>query len=147
MLSTRHTDVVGDSSGRSYVTELGHSEPVLRTRALNITKNTNIILDLSAGRVRGEFHCLREEKKCQETLGLQGLRISFGRHNHHHIRLVGMNECVPSVYRLSCLCCLGGGPRVDLITYPWRPYMFLCGQKKYVCDPKFNSLSRQIVAL
>ena len=34
VLSTRHTDVVGDSSGRSYVTEQGHNVPLLRTRAL-----------------------------------------------------------------------------------------------------------------
>ena len=31
---TRHTDVVGDSSGRSYVTEQWHNVPPLRTRAL-----------------------------------------------------------------------------------------------------------------
>ena len=30
-LRTRHTDVVGDSSGRSYVTEQGHNVPLLRT--------------------------------------------------------------------------------------------------------------------
>ena len=34
VLRTRHTDVVGDSSGRSYVTEQGHNVPLLRTRAL-----------------------------------------------------------------------------------------------------------------
>ena len=34
VLRTRHTDVVGDSSGRSYVTEHGHNVPLLRTRGL-----------------------------------------------------------------------------------------------------------------
>ena len=34
VLRTRHTDVVGDSSGRSYVTEKGHNVPLLRTRGL-----------------------------------------------------------------------------------------------------------------
>ena len=34
LLRTLHTDVVGDSSGRSYVTEQGHNVPLLRTRAL-----------------------------------------------------------------------------------------------------------------
>ena len=37
VLRTRHTDVVGDSSGRSCVTELGHNVPLLRTRAIDIT--------------------------------------------------------------------------------------------------------------
>ena len=31
----RHTDAVGDSSGRSYVTEHGHNVPLLRTRGLH----------------------------------------------------------------------------------------------------------------
>ena len=35
VVRTRHTDVVGDSSGRSYVTEQGHNVPLLRTRALH----------------------------------------------------------------------------------------------------------------
>ena len=35
VLRTRHTDVVGDSSGRSYVTEQGHNVPLLRTRAID----------------------------------------------------------------------------------------------------------------
>ena len=34
VLRTRHTDVVGDSSGRSNVTEQGHNVPLLRTRGL-----------------------------------------------------------------------------------------------------------------
>ena len=32
---TRHPDVGGDSSGRSYVTEQEHNVPVLRTRGLD----------------------------------------------------------------------------------------------------------------
>ena len=34
VLRTRHTDVVRDSSGRSYVTEQGHNVPLLRIRGL-----------------------------------------------------------------------------------------------------------------
>ena len=34
VLRTRHTDIVGDSSGRSYVTEQWHNVPLLRTRAV-----------------------------------------------------------------------------------------------------------------
>ena len=34
VLRTRHTDVAGDSSGRSYVTEQGHNVPLLRIRML-----------------------------------------------------------------------------------------------------------------
>ena len=34
VLRTRHTDVVGDISGRSYVTEQWHNVPLLRTRGL-----------------------------------------------------------------------------------------------------------------
>ena len=42
---------------------------------------------------------------------------------------VGMTECVLGVYCLSCLCCLGGGPGIELLTHPGRPSMSLCGQK------------------
>ena len=34
VLRSRDTDVMGDSSGRSYVTEQGHNVPLLRTSAL-----------------------------------------------------------------------------------------------------------------
>ena len=37
VLRTCHTDVVGDSSGRSYVTEQVHNVPLLRTRGLEFT--------------------------------------------------------------------------------------------------------------
>ena len=46
-----------------------------------------------------------------------------------HIRLVGMIQCMLGVYCLSCLCCLGGGPGIGLITHPGRRSMSLCGQK------------------
>ena len=36
VLRSRHTDVVGKSSGRSYVTEQGHNVPPFRTRALTL---------------------------------------------------------------------------------------------------------------
>ena len=42
VLRTRHTDVVGDSSGRSYVTEQGHNVPLLRTRELNVHWNHTV---------------------------------------------------------------------------------------------------------
>ena len=42
VLRTRHTDVVGDSSGRSYVTEQWHNVPFLRTRVLTITSSVAI---------------------------------------------------------------------------------------------------------
>ena len=41
VLRTRHTDVVGDSSGRSYVTEPGHNVPLLRTRGLTTCATLN----------------------------------------------------------------------------------------------------------
>ena len=46
-----------------------------------------------------------------------------------HLRLVGMAECVLGVYCLSCLCCLGCGPGIGLVTHPGRPSISLCGQK------------------
>ena len=45
MLRTRHTDVVGDSSGRSYATEEGHNVPLLRTRALEEMVNGKKVRD------------------------------------------------------------------------------------------------------
>ena len=39
VLRTRHIDVAGDSSGRSYVTEQGHNVPLLRTRGLYIVSS------------------------------------------------------------------------------------------------------------
>ncbi|PSN58007.1 Muskelin [Blattella germanica] len=44
-----------------------------------------------------------------------------------------------------CSCCLGGGPGIELITYPGRPSMSLCSKKSinvYVIHSLF--LSRQI---
>ena len=38
-------------------------------------------------------------------------------------------EYVLGVYCLSCLCCVGGGPGIGLITHPGRPSMSLCGQQ------------------
>ena len=46
-----------------------------------------------------------------------------------HIRPVGMTQCVLGAYCLSCLCCLGGGHGIGLITHPGRPSMSLCGHK------------------
>ena len=42
VLRTRHTHVVGDSSGRSYVTEQGHNVPLLRTRDIGYTCNQSV---------------------------------------------------------------------------------------------------------
>ena len=49
VLRTRHTEVVGDSSGKSYVTEQGHNVPLLRTRGLAAcaTEQPNTILTLA----------------------------------------------------------------------------------------------------
>ena len=41
-----------------------------------------------------------------------------------------MNGCVDGVYRLSCLCCLGGGPGIELISHPGNPSISMCGQKR-----------------
>ena len=41
----RHSDVVGDSSGRSYVTEQWHNVPLLRTRALEGMLNGKKVRD------------------------------------------------------------------------------------------------------
>ena len=41
MLRSRDTDAVGDSSGRSYVTEQGHNVPLLRTSVLKDIKELN----------------------------------------------------------------------------------------------------------
>ena len=46
VLRTCHTDVVGDSSGRSYVTEQGHDVPLLRTRALEVAMQDNWGVDM-----------------------------------------------------------------------------------------------------
>ena len=55
--------------------------------------------------------------------------IIWPSYSSFHIRLVGMTECVFGVYCLSCLCCLGGGPGIGMITHPGRLSMSLCGQK------------------
>ena len=43
-----------------------------------------------------------------------------------HIHLVIMNGCVNGAYRLSCSCCLEGGPGIELIPHPERPSVSLC---------------------
>ena len=55
--------------------------------------------------------------------------IIWPSYSSFHIRLVGMTERVLGVYCLSCLCCLGGGPGIELVTHPGRPSMSLCGQE------------------
>ena len=63
-----------------------------------------------------------------------------------HIRLVGMTECVFGVYCLSCLCRLGGGPGIGLITHPGRPSMSLCVQKSmYVIHSLIPSPDRSLL--
>ena len=54
--------------------------------------------------------------------------IIWSSYSSFHIRLVEMTGCVLGVYCLSCLCCLGGGPGIELITHPGKPSMSLCGQ-------------------
>ena len=48
VLRTSHTDVVGDSSGRSYVTEQWHNVPLLRTRGLNSNCTTSMQIHTTA---------------------------------------------------------------------------------------------------
>ena len=50
MLRTRHNDVVGDSSERSYVTEQGHNVPLLRTRGIEY-----IIMSLGRVNISGHW--------------------------------------------------------------------------------------------
>ena len=64
--------------------------------------------------------------------------IIWPSYSSFHIRLDGMTGCVLGVYCLSCLCCLGGGSGIGLITHPGRPSMSMCGQKSmYVIQNKF----------
>ena len=67
----------------------------------------------------------------RKLLDPQGPRISFGRHNHSLIfALLRMNGSEDGVSRLSCLCCLAGGPDIiELIPHPKRSSTSLCGQK------------------
>ena len=44
-----------------------------------------------------------------------------------------MYGCVDGVYRLSCLCCLGGDPGIELMPHPGRPSKW---PNKCVCDPE-----------
>ena len=48
------------------------------------------------------------------------------------MRLVRLNGYMDGVYRLSCLCCLGGGPGIELIPRPGRVSMPLYGQKSII---------------
>ena len=40
------------------------------------------------------------------------------------------------VYRLSCLCCLGDGPSIELIPHPGEDLHVLVSSKKCTCDPE-----------
>ena len=53
VLRTRHPDVVGDSSGRSYVTEQGHNVPRLRTRVLASLGSTLVSCSPMSPKVAG----------------------------------------------------------------------------------------------
>ncbi|PSN50999.1 hypothetical protein C0J52_08588, partial [Blattella germanica] len=84
-----------------------------------------------------------------ETLGPNGPQTSSGHHNHlHHTRLVKYECGCEWCLCLMCSCCLGGGPGIELITYPGRPSMSLCSQKRmYVIHSKMdNSLSHAATA-
>ena len=55
-----------------------------------------------------------------------------------HIRLVSMKGSVNGVYRLSCSCCVGDGPGIELTPHPERPFMSLYGHKSmYVIQRQF----------
>ena len=72
----------------------------------------------------------------RKLVAKKGPRISSGRHNHHFIVASLDWVCVFRVHRLSCLCCLGVGPGIELLRWylirgsPPCP----CAVKK-VCDP------------
>ena len=59
-----------------------------------------------------------------------------------HIRLVGMNECVPGVYRLSCSCCLGSDHGIEPITHPGRLSMSYGQKTMYVIQSVIRSPDR-----
>ena len=64
VLRTRHADVVGDSSGTSYVTEQGHNVPLLRTRGLHNARESlwpplMLLLYYSGGQPRSEARLSR----------------------------------------------------------------------------------------
>ena len=49
-----------------------------------------------------------------------------------------MNGCVDGVYHLSYLCCLEGGPGIELIPHQGRLSMSLCGEESmYVIQSLF----------
>ena len=54
-----------------------------------------------------------------------------------HIRLVTMNGCVTGVYRLSCSCCIGSDPAIEVNTHSGKPSMSLCGKKSMYVIQKF----------
>ena len=56
-------------------------------------------------------------------------------YSYFHICLVKINGCVDGVYRLWCLCCLGGGPAIELIPHPGRYSMYLSVQKSIYVIP------------
>ena len=63
-----------------------------------------------------------------------------------HTSLFRMNGCMNGVHRLSCSCCLGGGPGIQLVTRPGGPPCS-CVVKKVGIRSSVNSLSRQFLAL
>ena len=69
VLRTRHTDVMGDSSGRSYVTEQWHNVPLLRTREIGsivilfvYIDQLSISLTVQSGSLMVSWEGRREEK-------------------------------------------------------------------------------------
>ena len=50
-------------------------------------------------------------------------------------------------YRLSCSCCLGGGPGINLLTHPGRPSMSLCGQKSIHVIQTLNILLQNLMRM
>ena len=52
---------------------------------------------------------------------ITSLNIIWPSKSSFHIRLVRINGYMDGVYRLSCLCCLGGNPGIELISHPDDP--------------------------
>ena len=76
------------------------------------------------------FRCFSSPvRQMSGALNSQRPRISFGSQSSFDIRLVRLNVRVNDVFCLSCSCCLGGGPNIELIPHAWRPSMPLCGQE------------------
>ena len=96
-----------------------------------VTKRTQVwssVVTSFLGEVYSGFFltCTTNVRKLQAPMAP---RVSFG----HIITILIISALlewmwVNGVYRLSCSCCLGGGPSIDLNPHLEGPSMSLCGQ-------------------